>query len=359
MQPRHGADRVDTLTHALSGALLARATAPSKPSPHALPPNARMAAGFAAAAFPDCDFALRLIDTLAYLNWHQGPTHSLVLLPVWALMLAHLFSWATRRRYPWQAFLGAASLGIAIHIAGDLFTAYGTMLLAPLSYRRFSLPLTFVIDPYFTAIIAAGLAAAIVLPQRPRPAVIALIVLACYVGFQGALHHRAVKVGEVYAATHGLPGAGVHALPQPLTPFNWKIIVEHDDGYYEALVNLWRTRSPAPPGPESGMLQRIAAGYQPVSAAAWTRHGRFGETPSQQALAREAWSQEVFADYRRFAKFPALERIEPAGDRVCVWFLDLRFTLPSLPPSFRYGLCRTGAADSWRSERVRGSFWID
>ncbi len=350
---------MDTLTHALSGALLARATVPSKPASDELGPNARMAAGFAAAAFPDCDFALRLFDTLAYLNWHQGPTHSVVLLPVWAYALAHLFSWLTRRRYPWRAFFGVALLGIAIHIAGDLFTAYSAMLFAPLSERRFSVPFTFVIDPYFTAIIAGGLAAAVVRPQKRRPALIALILLVCYVGFQGALHHRAVKVGVAYAAAQGLAGAGIHALPQPLTPFNWKIIVEHGEGYHEALVNLWRTRSPVPTGPESGMLRSIAAGYQPVAAAAWKRHGRFGATPAQTALAREAWNQEVFADFRRFAMFPALDRIEPDGDRVCVWFVDLCFTLPALPPSFQYGVCRAGATDSWRAERMRGSFWID
>lgn len=350
---------MDTLTHALSGALLARATAPSKPLPDELTLSARMTTGFLAAAFPDCDFALRWIDTLTYLVWHQGVTHSVVLLPVWALMLAYLFSRLTRRRYLWQAFFGTALLGIAIHVASDVFTAYGTMLLAPLSDRRFSLPFTFLIDPYFSAIIAGGLAAVVLLPQRRHLAVIALIMLGCYVGFQGALHNRAVNVGEAYAGTHGLIGAEIHALPQPLTPFNWKIIVSHNDGYHEALVNLWRTRSPAPPGPETGMLRTIAAGYQPVSAAAWKRHGRFGETPSQTALAREAWNQGVFADFRRFAIFPALDRIELTGNRVCVWFLDLRFTLPSLPPSFRYGLCRTGPTDSWRLGRMRGFFWID
>ena len=350
---------MDTLTHALSGALLARATAPSQPRSDELTLRARVTTGFLAAALPDADFALRSIDTLTYLNWHQGITHSAIMLPFWALMLAYLFSRLTRRRYPWQAFFDPALLGIAIHIAGDVFTAYGTMLLAPLSSQRFLLPFAFVIDPYFSAIIAGGLAAALFLPRTRYPAVLALIVLGCYVAFQGALHHRAVNVGEAYARTHGLGGAQIHALPQPLTPFNWKIIVSHDDGYHEALVNLWRTRSPPPPGSETGMLGEIAAGYQPVSATAWKRHERFGEPASQAELARNAWNQEVFADFRRVAMFPALDHIELSDNRVCVWFLDLRFTLPSLSPSFRYGVCRTGATDSWRLERMRGSFLID
>jgi inner membrane protein len=321
--------------------------------------RARMAAGFAATAFPDIDFGLRLFDTLTYLNWHQGPTHSFVLLPFWAYALAHLFAWITRGGYSWRAFFVPAALGIAIHIAGDALTAYGTMLFAPLSRGRYAYPLTFVIDPYFSAIVATGVAAALLWPQKKTTAVIALAVLAGYVGLQGALHHRASEVGEAYAKARQLAGASVHALPQPLTPFNWKIIVSHGDRYEEAFVNLWRTRKPRQTGPGDALLRRIAAGYQPVSGADWTRHSRYGETPSQIALAREAWNQEAFGDFRRFARLPALDRIEAEGGRVCVWFVDLRFTLPALSPSFRYGVCRTAAADGWRLERVHGAFWID
>lgn len=355
---------MDTLTHALSGALLARATTRSKPRSGELTSGARMAAGAVAAAFPDCDFALRLIDTLTYLNWHQGVTHSVVLLPGWALLLAALFSRFARRKYRWQAFYGIACLGIAIHVAADLFTVYGTMLLAPVSTRRFSLPFTFVIDPYFSALTAGGLAAVMLMPGTRRPAVIAFLLLGGYVGFQGVLHARAVDIGKAYAAEHRLTGAAIHALPQPPTPFNWKVIVSHGDEYHVALLDLWRTRSAAPLPPDAGMLRRIAAGYRPASEAVWQHHGRFstataGETASQAALAREAWSQSAFADFRRFAMFPALERIEYDGGHVCVWFRDLRFTLPTLPTSFRYGLCRGGSASEWQLVRGHGTFWID
>jgi len=355
---------MDTLTHALSGALLARATAPSKPRPDELTPGARMVAGSVAAAFPDCDFALRLIDTLTYLNWHQGVTHSVALLPVWALLLAGLFSRFAHRRYRWQAFFGVAFLGIAIHIAADLFTAYGTMLLAPFSTQRFSLPFAFVIDPYFSALMAASLAAAILTPARRHPAVIGFIVLGCYVGLLGVLYARAVGIGKAYAAKHGLLEATIHALPQPPTPFNWKVIVSHRDNYHVALVNLWRRRSASPPALDAGMLRKIAVGYRPVSEAVWQCHGRFSlatmtETAPQEALAREAWNHEAFADFRRFAMFPTLDRIEYSGDRVCVWFHDLRFTLPSLPPSFQYGLCRSGSTDDWQLARGHSAFWID
>src|SRR5687768_3729815 len=66
---------MDTLTHALSGALLARATAPEEqhqPGVPALTLRARMIAGFLAAAFPDSDFVLRVFDTLTYVTLHRG-----------------------------------------------------------------------------------------------------------------------------------------------------------------------------------------------------------------------------------------------------------------------------------------------
>jgi inner membrane protein len=83
---------LDTFTHALSGALAARALA-SRDN------RLRVAAGALGGAFPDCDFGLRLIDTLTYLNWHQGPTHSLVLAPIWALPLAQLLAWAAKTSF--------------------------------------------------------------------------------------------------------------------------------------------------------------------------------------------------------------------------------------------------------------------
>jgi membrane-bound metal-dependent hydrolase YbcI (DUF457 family) len=76
---------LDTLTHALSGALLARATAPKDAPPRSIP--RRVAAGFFAAAAPDLDFVLAFVSPVFYLEQHRGPTHSVLLLPLWALLL--------------------------------------------------------------------------------------------------------------------------------------------------------------------------------------------------------------------------------------------------------------------------------
>ncbi len=355
---------MDPLTHALSGALLARATAPRAQTQQtqrfALPLRTRVAAGFAAAAFPDLDLALRLIDTMTYLNWHQGPTHSLIMLPLWALLLSHLFSHFFHKQYSWQTFYLPVCLGIAIHIAGDLVTSYGLMLFAPFSTERFSLPLVFVIDPWFSLIIIAGLVFSFVFPQQKTFALCALIGLIAYVMALLSLHERALNIGTTYAKTQtvNMHTAAVHALPQPLSPFNWKIIIQDKDAYHIAHINLRSRQTAKTPAADAWLLQRMAAAYQPANDAIWQRREQLGDNPSKTNFAHEAWLQPGFEPFRRFSVFPLLDRVDHSKQGSCFWFFDLRFQFPELPPSFRYGMCRDDQAN-WQMLRQQGLFIID
>ncbi|MEK6550290.1 MAG: metal-dependent hydrolase [Pseudomonadota bacterium] len=74
---------MDTLTHALSGALAARAAEPGEAGGKLLPRRARLWLGFWAAAFPDSDFIVRFLDPFIYITTHRGVTHSVVMLPLW------------------------------------------------------------------------------------------------------------------------------------------------------------------------------------------------------------------------------------------------------------------------------------
>src|SRR5437016_12721455 len=183
---------MDTLTHALSGALLARATASEEP--RAIP--RRIAAGFFACAAPDLDFVFGYAGPVEYLLNHRGITHSLVLLPLWALALSWLLARILREPRGWRALYGISALAIAAHIAGDVITSYGTMILAPLSDWRARIGTTFIVDLWFSGIIAAGLAASAVLRRSRWPAVAASAALAAYVVVQSLQKEKAVEVGE-------------------------------------------------------------------------------------------------------------------------------------------------------------------
>src|SRR5712691_5022388 len=204
---------MDTLTHALSGALLARATAPRDAPPRSLP--RRVAAGFFACAAPDLDFVIGFVGPVEYMMHHRGVTHSLVLLPLWALVLSWLLAKILREPRGWRALYGVTALGLGLHIAGDVITSYGTMILAPLSDWRAQIGTTFIIDLWFTGIIVAGLIASAIL-HRPRwPAVAASAVLVGYVGFQYLQKEKAVEFGEQFARAHGMTNATVAVQPRP------------------------------------------------------------------------------------------------------------------------------------------------
>jgi len=343
---------MDTLTHALSGALLARATAPAAPRADQLSLRSRLLAGFLAGAFPDSDVVIRLFgDTITYLNLHRGVTHSLPLLPLWALLLALVFAALWRGRQAWRAFYGVTLLALFIHVLGDIITVYGTKILAPFSDYRAQFPAIFIIDLWFTGIIAAGLLAA--WWRRSRvPAVLGLLTLAGYVGMQTWQMHTARAVGMEYAAAQGVAALEVSALPQPLSPLHWKIIVRDAGGYHVADAHLWRYAALPEPEDGAGFFARLAALYRPLDDLHWRYQAHFGTGAVQQGMAQAAWHADVLAPVRRFAEYPALYAIEEQAVGACVWFHDLRFELHNLRNPFIFGACRDSSDGAWRLERL-------
>lgn len=350
---------MDTLTHALSGALLARALAAPQRSRAALPTRwfgppltvaQTVALGAVAAAFPDIDFVLGWVSDLAYLRGHRGVTHSLLLWPLWSILLGWLFAQFAGRRALWKRASWIAASGLAIHVAGDWITQFGTMLLAPLSDARFALGSIFIIDLAISGIIVAGLLGSLLLRSSRVPAVIALLALPAWIGVSLIGRAEALAFARAYAERANVPVQSIDAAPRPASPFNWTVVVFDGREYRYAHVNT-RRREPLDAGPDDHLLRRYSAPYQPLDRARWHRAARVPEGPDE-ALAHAAWMHPEFAFFRWFALFPALERIERGIDGDCVWFRDLRFVTPgrdSVP--FRYGMCRR-VDGAWRPFRL-------
>lgn len=330
---------MDTLTHALSGALLARATAGiEKP---ALPLRRRVAIGALVAAFPDADIVATWISPLSYLYHHRGVTHSLVMLPVWTVLLAWLLALIWRGGPNWRTYAPVVALSLFIHIAGDWITTFGTMIFAPLSDYRHGIGTTFIIDLWFTGIILAGLLLSLLWRRSRWPAVAGLGVLAAYVVFQFVQLQGALDFGERAAREQGLSPVKVSALPRPVSPFNWMVILESDTGYRYSHVNLLR-KSVITAAPDAGLIPRLNAVYRPLDQALWENDVRYGKG-SQGAAVRAAFEHPEFAFFRWFSAYPALHEVDIGASHLCVWFKDLRFLTPgrdALP--FIYGMCSEG-----------------
>jgi inner membrane protein len=344
---------VDTLTHALSGALLARATAPQQVDEKTLPLRRRLLIGFFAAAAPDLDFVIGYAGPIEYILHHRGVTHSLILLPLWAFLLAKLCAVIWRGDRPWKAYFGVIAMSLGIHIAGDVITSFGTMVFAPFSDMRVEIGTTFIIDLWFTGIILAGLVAAAVWRSSPLPAIAGLAALCGYIAFQGFMLQRAIEWGETYAGTAGLKQAEVTAQPRPVSPFNWLVIVKNGDEVRYSLVNLVR-REERRPAADSSFIARLDAVYLPLSQAQWIHATRFGSSDAERTIAREVWTHPQLAFFRWFAQHPVLLRVDSGNPSTCAWFQDLRFFTPGRDSwPFRYGMCREEGGP-WELFRLEG-----
>ncbi len=341
---------MDLVTHALLGAGVAHATRPRRPS---LSLRERLSLGGLAAMFPDIDFLGFLIDPLRFIaDWHQGPTHSLVLLPLWALLLGGLFVVATGRRGTFAEAALVSGLGLATHIAADVVTAYGTALLYPLSARRFSLATTYVIDPLFTVIVLAGLAAGLRTGRRGA-SLAGLAVLCLYVAGQAWLQQRAIETGQAAARARSIEFTRLAALPQPLSPFHWKLVGSVDERYFETYLALAEVRIPLPDVPGLRRWSELATAYRPPAGLEWASRHRLGERTELREQIAALWADPRFAPYRRFATYPAVSSVDSEGSETCIWFTDLRYDLPTLPDTFRYGFCRSAGGGDWRLYRLR------
>jgi len=104
------------------------------------------------AIFPDSDVFRDVFshDRLLIVTWHRSVTHSLILMPVWALLLAwitHAFcKWRKWEAPSFAALSGIYAIGILSHILLDLVTTFGTMVWSPFEWSRPAWDLIFIID---------------------------------------------------------------------------------------------------------------------------------------------------------------------------------------------------------------------
>ena len=305
----------------------------------------RVAAGFFACAAPDLDFVLSYAGTVTYLEQHRGVTHSVLLLPFWALLISWILAKILREPRGWRALYGVTALSIAAHILGDLITSFGTIVFAPLSDWRAGIGTTFIIDLWFSGIILAGLVVSAVFRRSRWPALAASAVLVGYVGFQYVQKQNAIDFGQQYARSNGMDGAVVTAQPKPVLPFNWTVFVSDESTHHFAHVNLIR-REPRPYQPGDGFIARVDSPYLPLDQAVWVTKTRYGHPPFD-ALGKEAWGSPALGFFRWFADLPAFDGMTEGS--TCVWFADLRFLTPGRDGvPFRFGACREQTNGAWQ-----------
>lgn len=341
---------MDTITHAISGAVIGAATTLADDR-RAGSGSMLQRAGWGAlfAAFPDSDAVIALFtDYFTYLNAHRGETHSIILLPLWAALLGLLASRFGGLR--WRDMSLLAAMALVAHICGDLVTSYGTRMFAPAWDAPLSFPIVFIIDPLFTLMLLAGLVVS--LKRRSVwPARIGGGLLLCYLLMQSFVHQQAVDFGEEYAQAKGFDESLVLAFPQPLSPFNWMVVVVESENYHRSFVNLLAD-SRREVGEDAGLLATVRAAYRPTQAAYWHVYPRWPRESTMRQIAMQAWQQPEFEGFREFALLPYVSELSGDSFYLCTWFNDLRFSTPAARHPFEFAMCREQSG-KWKLQLQR------
>jgi len=305
---------MDPLTHTATGLFLSRVGL-GRWTPRALPIL------LLAANAPDIDVLSAAGGSLSYLHYHRHLTHSLVAMPVMALLPVLLVRVASRKPVHWLGAFFAALVGVASHLLLDFTNSYGIRLWLPFSGEWLRLDLTSVIDiwiwgalllgiagPFVAGLVGSEVSSGTVREKNHGRgfAIFALAFLLLYNCGRGVLHARAVAALDSRLYGESIP-LRVAALPHPANPLRWRGLVETGGSYEMEDVNL-------------------AGEFDPT-------RGMIFHKPEPSAALEAALHTAAIQEFLRFARFP-LWRIEPVsepenGQRVEV--LDMRFGTPLAP----------------------------
>ena len=227
---------MDSVTQAALGAAIGGAIAPAGQRRKAL------LVGAALGTLPDLDVLIDYGDAVANFTYHRGFSHSLFVLPPFAVLLwlALKRCWAPVREAPsrWLAIIG---LALITHPLLDAHTAYGTQLLWPFEPPPAMWATLFIIDPLFTLPLLIGIVFVSVRPAQPWSgrAIRACVLLSTlYVGWSWIAQSIVSHHTEETLAARGLQGAPVFIVPTPFNTLLWRIVVLTEQGYLEGFDSL-------------------------------------------------------------------------------------------------------------------------
>ncbi|WOO41021.1 metal-dependent hydrolase [Rubellicoccus peritrichatus] len=223
---------MDIVTQGLIGATAAQAGA--------RPNEVRLASlvGFCAPLLADADAFIRSAnDSLLHLEYHRHFTHSLLFIPVGALLASLLFWPLLRKRLAFKriylyAFFGYATAGIL-----DACTSYGTHLLWPFSNDQIAWSIISIIDPVFSLALIIAIVVGIIKNQQ-LAARAGMVFVAAYLSIGVIQQRRAESLTHLQAQQRGHTIERLIVKPTICNLLLWRSVYEADGMYYVNAVRV-------------------------------------------------------------------------------------------------------------------------
>ncbi len=327
-----------------------------------------LAWGFALGTLPDLDILVfPWLDEVNRLLWHRGESHAIWAIFLGALLLAPLLVRIHKNPTPPRVSLDfrAAFTGVwlifASHVLIDVFTVYGTQLLAPFTRHGFGLNNLFIIDPLYTLPLVLGVLLAAVL-RTPRARHLAnvagLAISTLYVAWSFVAQARAASVFAAELARQGhivAPGRAITSAA-PLNTVLWRHVAEVEGGF---LVGYWSWLDAdttvrfdfVPRHAEAVAAVRESRAFQTVE---WFSQGFWAVLDTRDGAARVADLR--FGETRSAPSAPPSEWGSPFA-----WYFPLEVTsdefVPLIPVAGDFGSRRDALSAIWRRLKGDRSAW--
>ena len=195
--------------------------------------------GCFAGLMPDLDVLISSHDDpLFSLEYHRHFTHSLFFVPIGGFIAASLI-WLVyfRKKKPFKQILFFAVIGFGSHGLLDAMTAYGTLLLWPISDYRFTFNAISIIDPIFTFTTFMFLILAVI-KNKVKLARIAAIFAITYLAFglfnQFNVENKIKQIAKT--RNHNIERSFFN--PTIGNIFLWRSIYQYNNNYYIDAVRI-------------------------------------------------------------------------------------------------------------------------
>ncbi len=188
--------------------------------------------GCIAGMAPDIDVLIQSpTDPILFLEYHRQFTHSLIFVPIGALICSLLFYRLYKQSLTFKQGYLVCLLGYSTHALLDACTTYGTLLLWPFSDLRIAWNNVSVVDPLFTV----PLIVLVILSVRKANPIFSKFALVWGVSYLliGVMQRERAEVqGWELAQSRGHTPTRLEAKPGFGNLLLWKVVYETPDRFY-------------------------------------------------------------------------------------------------------------------------------
>ncbi len=311
---------MDILTQGLLGATLAL----SASSKHEM--KLAGGVGFAAALLADADTLIRSSnDPLLNIEFHRHFTHSLIFIPLGALIAALILWPILRKHITFKKLYFYALLGYATSGLLDACTSYGTQLFWPFSDERIAWRIIAIVDPVFSLTLLGAIIIAL-LRRLPRATQMGLFLAGCYLMLGVWQHNRAYDVAVQLAKQRGHTVERLLVKPTMANLILWRSIYKNEGVFHVDGIRVGLANHKVYPGAQAArfIAEKDMPGLSPGSA--------------------------VWHDIERFLYFSDdYVIIDPTRDKVLI---DLRYSMLPTGLSPVWGIDVSGASSTQHAQFV-------